>query len=125
VSLTLQLANTAISGATADPNGDGITHENEYVFGTLRLTSNTPPVLTTSRTNGQTIVDSTATAASGTGDVGKTRNFSFQSSTTLTAGSWSDLTGFSNIIGSNQAIHYTTPTSGSLKFYRLRVWLTP
>ena len=120
-----QLANTAISGATADPDGDGITNENEYIFGTLPLTSNIPPVLTTSSTNGQTIVDFTATAASGTGYAGKTRNFSLQSSTTLAAGSWTDLTGFSNITGSNQAVRYTTPTSGSLKFYRLRVWLTP
>jgi len=122
---SIQLASTSISGATADPDGDGITNENEYVFGTLPLTSNSPPVLTTSRANGQTIVDFTATAASGTGYIGKTRNYSLQSSTTLTTGSWSDLTGFSNIIGSNQAVHYTTPTSGSLKFYRLRVWLTP
>jgi len=119
-----QLANPQISGATADPDGDGFANQDEYIFGTLALTRDTSP-LTFSITGGNLSLGFTARQASGAGYSGKTRHYSLETSTALTAGSWTPIAGYSDIIGSNQPVNFSTAPAASRSFYTLRVWLTP
>ncbi|RYD73058.1 MAG: hypothetical protein EOP84_22140 [Verrucomicrobiaceae bacterium] len=119
-----QLANPQISGPTADPDGDGIPNQDEYVFGTSPLTREQSP-LTFSINNGTLSLGFTARQATGPGYSSKTRHYSLETRSTLTSGSWTPVTGFSDIVGNNQPVTHSTPAAVPRAFYTLRVWLTP
>lgn len=121
---TTQLADPLISGTTADPDGDGITNADEYIFGLSPLVSTPAPFPTVGLASGQFSLNFTAKAASGSGYEGKTRHYALKSNDGLGSGLWTDVSGYSDISGSNQAVSYSAATTAR-GFYRLHVWLTP
>lgn len=120
-----QLANPAISGPTADPDGDGIANQNEYIFGLLPLSSDVSPSPVTSLFSNQISLSFIAKAASGTGYVGLARRYSLESADALNSVIWSAVLGYTEIIGSNQTVTYSTATNATRRFYRLSVRLAP
>jgi hypothetical protein len=121
----IQLANPLVSGTAADPDGDGISNEKEYIFGLSPLTAGPSPSPVASLLNDRFVIDFLAKAAGGSGYAGKTRYYTIETSDTIGAGSWTELVGYTNILGTGQEVHYTIPVGGPRKFYRLRVWLLP
>lgn len=120
-----QLQDLAISGPQADPDGDGISNENEYLFGLAPLVSD-PSISPSIRVNsGQLALSFTATAASGSGYFGKTRHFTLQSSTDLTSTNWTDVADLTRVQGTNQVVNFTSPIATTSLFYRVKVELQP
>ncbi len=111
-----QLADARISGSAADPDGDGISNAQEYLYGLPPLVSSPAPL--PDLTSG---VRFTAKLASGPGYAGLTRHYALEAADT--AGHWTTVSGYSDIVGKDQAVTYTAPAPH--QFYRLRVWLTP
>jgi len=122
---TTQLADTAISGPAADPDGDGIGNDREYVFGLMPLTADPTPAPAIVASAGQLLITFTAKAASGTGYTGKTRHYALEYADNLISGAWSSPAGYEDIIANDQNVNYNAATGGTSQFYHLRVWLTP
>jgi hypothetical protein len=120
-----QLANPAISGPGADPDGDGISNQDEHVFGTLPLVREASPLSITLTPGHPVSLAFTARLASGPGYAGKTRHYALESRTDLVAGTWTPIAGFENIAGNNQPVTHVGPAGPPRAFYQLRVWLTP
>jgi hypothetical protein len=119
-----QLANPEISGPNADPDGDRIVNQDEYVFGTSPLTPEPSPLIF-SPSEGNLSLGFTARQATGPGYNGKTRHYSLETRSDLGPGTWTSIAGFADIVGGNQPVTYSTPTTPPRAFYTLRVWLTP
>lgn len=120
-----QLLNPLISGPLADPDSDGINNQNEYILGLSPLLSNPSISPRASINAGQLALTFTANAASGSGYFGKTRHYTLQSNTSLTSTSWADVAGFTNILGANQLVNFTSPVTSGSPFYRVKVELKP
>ncbi|MCW1925345.1 hypothetical protein OKA05_22485 [Luteolibacter arcticus] len=120
-----QLANPLVSGPTADPDADGITNQDEYIFGTPALTRDPSPLTIAVASGSNLSLGFTARQASGAGYAGKTRHYSLETRTDLGSGTWTPLSGFADIIGNNQPVTYSAPATPPRAFYSLRVWLTP
>ncbi len=120
-----QMADPAISGPTADPDGDGITNEKEYVFGLLPMTAELAPIPSMATSAGQLSVSFTAKAASGSGYAGKTRHYALENAANLVSGTWASPAGYEDIIASDQNVNYSGSQSGPTQFYKLHIWLTP
>ena len=120
-----QLANPLFSGPTADPDGDGASNDNEYVFGTVPTVSETAfnPVLT--KTAIQFTLGFTARSATGTGYAGKTRHYAIESATDPSQAVWPLVAGYEDIVATGQNVSYTAPITPGKKIFRLKVWLTP
>ncbi len=115
----------AISGPEADPDGDGISNEGEYVFGTAPRGGHAPPALQLQRNGPDVILTFTASAAAGAGYDGRTRHYAVESTDDLSAGAWTAVAGLSDVTGNNQEVAHTLPAGSVPNFYRLRVWLSP
>ncbi len=119
-----QLANYAISGDAADPDGDNITNINEYIYGTSPLVAQSSLLTTATPALEQFQISFTARAATGSGYFGKTRHYALETQSDL-SGTWNLLTGYENIIATGQQVNATVPTNLPKGFYRMRAWLTP
>jgi Ig-like domain CHU_C associated len=119
-----QLANSAISGDSSDPDGDGVFNINEYLFGTAPLVAQASLLTTSTPSVGQFQVSFTARAATGAGYHGMTRRYAIETTADPSA-SWVLLAGFENIVASGQQVNAVVPTTSTKQFYRMKTWLTP
>jgi hypothetical protein len=122
---TQELSNPLVSGTSADPDGDGLTNDQEYLFGLPPKTSNPSPSPAVNLSGNQITLSFTAMMATGPGYNGLTRRYTLESSSDLGGQAWTAIPGFSNIAGNNQTVTYSTSTTGPLKFFRLSVRVVP
>jgi hypothetical protein len=116
--------NSGSAADSADPDGDGYNNAQEYVFGSDPNIPDSAPLLTIANSGGSVSLGFLAKLASGVGYAGYSRYYALEAATNVTnSKSWSPLSGYSNIFGSNQPVNVTLPVSSSKSFYRLRVWL--
>ena len=117
-------ANTGSAADSADPDGDGLTNLQEYIFGSNPTSANTGALLTASPSGANIVLTFTAQQAAGTGYTGLTRHYAIERTVDLTnAASWSAVAGYTDIIGGNQSVIATLPLSGTQGFFRLKAWL--
>ncbi|MCP5535674.1 MAG: hypothetical protein H7A51_05485 [Akkermansiaceae bacterium] len=124
---TQQLADSDISGPTADPDKDGVSNEDEYIFGTSPVVSNPPLVASVNKNGGNMDISFTAVSATGAGYSGKTRHYAIEVSDDMSqVGAWPTLAGYSDMIATGQTVTAQVPiNTDTEKFYRIRSWLTP
>lgn len=122
-----QLADPLISGATANPDGDAQTNEEEYIFGTLPLVAEAPVAPAISLDSGEVSISFTASLASGPGYSGMKRHYALESAVAseLAAGNWTMVPDFDDIIANDQVVTLKAPAAGESTCYRMRVWLAP
>jgi hypothetical protein len=108
-----------------DPDGDGQSTGGEWISGTDPLDGNDQFRLSVNLGGGVTEVSFVALRAEGSGYEGRTRHYSLESSTNLALGSWTGVTGLTNVTGNNQTMVLRVPSGNSPKnFYRGNVTLT-
>lgn len=120
-----ELADPLVSGPDADPDGDGLSNDQEYLFGLLPLTGNPSPSPAISLSGSQISLSFTATLATGPGYAGLTRRYTLESSATLDGSAWTPVPGYIDIPGNGQSITHTAPATHPHTFYRLGVSLAP
>jgi hypothetical protein len=120
-----QLEDQNISGPDADPDGDGIGNQTEYVLGGAPLSADQPAALVIAFDGGRPALSFSARAASGPGYAGRTRHYRLESAAGP-GGEWRPVPGFDSIAGAGQTVALDlTPPLPERTFYRLRVSLTP
>ncbi|MCX6929182.1 MAG: PKD domain-containing protein, partial [Verrucomicrobia bacterium] len=111
-----------LSRAQDDADGDGQSNYQEYVSGTDPLDKHDYFHLSIGSQGGIPVFGFNALSAAGYGYAGLSRFYSVDSATNLLDGSWSPLSGYTNLAGSNQFIEVTN-TPAPQQFLRARVWL--
>lgn len=105
-----------------DAEGDGFTNLDEYTLGTDPRSFNPQPLAITPAAAGQFTLSFVARRASGAGYASRTRKYTVEVSTSLTnPTSWQPMAGYTDIVGDDQAVEVTLPTTGPNKSYRLNV----
>jgi len=61
--------------------------------------------------------------ADGTGYEGKARFYDLENRTNLSQGTWSGVSGLTNLPGTNGPVTGTNPPSYQTRFFRARAWL--
>jgi hypothetical protein len=117
-------ANAGSAADSADPDGDTLDNEQEYVLGTDPWSIN--PGLTLDGvevTAGGLRVTFYTRQAAGTGYSGLMRLYDVHSAETLSAVPWPTVAGLTGIVGSNRAVTVTVPFNGPRRFYKLKARL--
>jgi Ig-like domain CHU_C associated len=115
----------AISGPGADPDGDGVSNEREYIFGTVPLTTEPEPTPAITVTGNQFRLSFLARRAAGPGYEGRTRRYAVDTTTDVGAGPWTPVPLVSDVIGDDQEVVCIMPIGSDRIFCRLRISLTP
>ena len=119
--------NNSGAAASSAQCGNGFNNNAAYTFGINPTSPAIAPLLALSNGGGNTLTLSftALSAGSGAGYASLTRYYNLEETTNLNdSNSWTPVTGYSNIIGSNQAVSFSTNTSGGTKFfYMLKAWL--
>ncbi|MEX1114513.1 MAG: MBG domain-containing protein [Akkermansiaceae bacterium] len=105
-----------------DPDGDGLTNEREYIFGSDPTVTTGPAFLTISSLPNEITLSFVAMPAAGVGYAGMTRRYTLESCIDLSA-PWLPITDYADIVGAGQTVAVTLPASGGKCFYRLKVRL--
>jgi len=119
-------SNSGNASDTASPYGIGLNNLQAYTFGVDPTQPVTVPLLSISNTGSNVLTLSFLARAAGPGPgySGLTRYYNLEATTNLTNASWAPVSGYSNILGSNQIISLSTNASiGPKWFYRLKAWL--
>jgi hypothetical protein len=119
------MANAEISGNAADSDGDGMSNENEYIFGTDPLQNEAAPMLNVAIEENQITLSFPTRQAAGIGYEGMTRHYAIESSRTLVNDQWQVLPGVTDIAGNGQAFSTNISRTEDRAFFRIKSWLTP
>jgi hypothetical protein len=120
----------AYFGSTAadvdgDADGDGLNNRGEYVAGTDPTNAASVFVLDVQRSNNQIVVGFPALSAAPYGP-GYSRYYSLETANNLPVPQWTEVPGYTNILGADQPVNYTSPPSRfRFFFYKARVRLEP
>jgi hypothetical protein len=120
-----EAADPAISGLAADPDGDGLSNEREYVFGTGPRNAQPAPAPALSSDGQNLLLTFVAGKAAGPGYAGRTRHCAIETTADPVTGPWVPLPGFTDIVGNNQEVTAAIPAASARIYCHLKVWLTP
>ena len=113
-------AGWAADGVDAD--GDGFTNQDEYTLGNDPRGFSPQPLTLAPAAGNQFTLSFVARRATGAGYASRTRKYTVEESANLAnATSWQSLPGYIDIVGDDQAVGVTVPTTGPNKSYRLKV----
>ena len=120
-----ELAAPEISGPAADPDGDGVSNDIEYIFGTQPKSGSPGPLLAMGTNGGMISLTFTAQKATGPGYAGRVRHYAIDTTNDVSAGPWTPLPHVADVIADDQTLTCIIPFGGTRIFCRLRIWLTP
>ena len=106
-----------------DADDDRVPNCNEYVAGTNPNDPASKFLLRIARGLTNTQVSFDALRAEGTGYQGLNRHYALERLADLPAGTWEDVPGYSDLVGSNQLIVCSIPATTAPLFFRGKVWL--
>jgi hypothetical protein len=115
--------NPAVSGPAADPDGDGLTNEQEYILGAPPLSSQSDAGIKAIESGIE--ITFTAQRAAGPGYAGRIRHYAVESTSGIPSEPWVTLPQAADITGDDQTVTLSIPRDSTRTWYRLRVWLTP
>jgi Ig-like domain CHU_C associated len=118
------LANTEISGNAADADGDGISNENEYIFGTDPMQRDAAPLLIVAVEANQITLSFPTRQAAGIGYEGMTRHYAIESSHTLANDDWQVVPSAADIKSNDQTYSTNISRTENRAFFRIKSWLT-
>ena len=109
---------------TGDNDGDGQNNKNEFIAGTNPNDGNGFFHLTINRSGPiNRLVSFFAVTAAGAGYEGYDRIYTLESTTNLTLGNWRGVPNYTNLLGNNSTVSYTSSESDAHTFYRCRLLL--
>jgi hypothetical protein len=118
------IADTGSSADAANPDGDMWTNAQEYQLGTNPLSADTAGPLQIGSPSSNLNLTFFARRASGVGYQNLARYYTIQTNDDLTnPNAWSDIAGYSAVLGDDSTKSAAVPLTASARFYRLRVWL--
>jgi len=115
--------NALNGGPLEDRDNDGLLNAWEYTAGTDPTNDKSVFELEIVNSNGVPTVRFYGRKADGTGYEGKSRFYDLEDRTNLSQGTWSGMTGLTNVPGTNGPVTGTNPPSYLNRFYRARAWL--
>jgi unsaturated rhamnogalacturonyl hydrolase len=108
---------------TADPNGDGVTLQEDFIMGGNPIAPPVPILTLSSDESGNHQLLLYARAAFGPGYAGKLRKFRLQTSSTLDPADWQTVPGWESIVGDNLTRAFPVLAPDAHQFYRVAAWL--
>lgn len=112
--------------ALLDLDGDGVTHLDEYVFGSDPKVSNRSSLIELATSPTGITLTFVASEPTGPGYAGEKRYYDLETTTNLEdASSWVGLPGYTGLLANGQTVTVTQPVSDLRRFYRLSIRLEP
>ena len=118
-----QISDPLTSGPASDPDGDGTTNDEEFIFGTRPLVAEARLEPRITAQGAHFTISFKARAATGPGYSGLTRHFGVEMSVDLTDSDWAMVPGLTDLVGEGQEVSVQVSPNGNAGFYRLKVWL--
>jgi len=114
---------TNVADVIRDDDGDGLLNWEEYVLGTVPLTSLSRFDIEISESNGTVVVHYNTVAADGAGYKGVDRYYDLQDCSDLTPGPWQPVPGYTNVVGDGSPVLHTNTAGDPVRSYRVKAWL--
>jgi hypothetical protein len=107
-----------------DPDHDGGLTWEEYIMGTNPTNGNSKLAIIITNSSSRTLLLCQTIPTSGSNYVGKTRYYSMQDSTNISApGTWQWIANYTNILGDGSLITYTNASPGTRRWFRIKARL--